>query len=117
MVSRPGEAVSGSNTGRPIMVLLDALGKRWALRLLWELNRQQPASFRELQARCENISPTSLTTRLKDLRDSHLVELTGSGYQLTEGGRTLSALLAPLDAWAQDWARRFEAADPTLPQD
>ena len=28
--------VRGSRTGRPIMVVLDVLGRRWALRVLWE---------------------------------------------------------------------------------
>jgi DNA-binding HxlR family transcriptional regulator len=30
-------AVRGSRSGRPIMVLLDLLGRRWSLRILWEL--------------------------------------------------------------------------------
>ena len=33
----PGKPVRGSKTGRPIMALLDLLGRRWALRVLWEL--------------------------------------------------------------------------------
>ena len=40
--------VRGSRTGRPIMVLLDLLGRRWTLRIVWEL-RDQPRRFRELQ--------------------------------------------------------------------
>jgi DNA-binding HxlR family transcriptional regulator len=34
---RPGTKVRGSSGGRPIMALLDLLGRRWALRILWEL--------------------------------------------------------------------------------
>ena len=30
-------SVRGSRTGRPIMALLDLLGRRWTLRILWEL--------------------------------------------------------------------------------
>ena len=40
--------VRGSRTGRPIMVLLDLLGRRWVLRIVWEL-REEPRRFRELQ--------------------------------------------------------------------
>ena len=29
--------VRGSASGRPIMVLLDLLGRRWSLRIVWEL--------------------------------------------------------------------------------
>src|SRR5256885_7052823 len=41
-------SVRGSTTGRPIMVLLDLLGRRWVLRIVWEL-RDEPRRFRELQ--------------------------------------------------------------------
>ncbi|HJV56497.1 MAG TPA: transcriptional regulator, partial [Methylomirabilota bacterium] len=34
---RPGWPVRGSRTGRPIMALMDLLGRRWALRVIWEL--------------------------------------------------------------------------------
>ena len=34
---RVGRPVRGSRTGRPIMVALDLLGRRAALRVLWEL--------------------------------------------------------------------------------
>ena len=57
-------AVPASNSGRPLMVLLDLLGRRWALRVLWEL-RDARATFRALQERCD-VSPTVLTKRLKN---------------------------------------------------
>jgi len=34
---KPGTRVRGSRTGRPIMALIDLLGRRWALRVVWEL--------------------------------------------------------------------------------
>ena len=34
---KPGRRVRGSATGRPIMALLDLLGRRMTLRILWEL--------------------------------------------------------------------------------
>ncbi|MEP3225746.1 MAG: winged helix-turn-helix transcriptional regulator [Parasphingorhabdus sp.] len=105
MTKLPGQAVRGSTTGRPVMVIMDVLGKRWTLRLLWELNRQGPGTFRELQARCEDVSPTSLNNRLKDLRNLNLIENGERGFVLTEHGLALSALLAPLDQWANGWAK------------
>lgn len=104
MARKPGEAVRGSTTGRPIMVLLDALGRRWALRILWEL-AGAPASFRDLQLRCDDVSPTVLNARLKDLRDLGLVVLTGEGYMLTGHGKELVARFRPLDEWANKWAK------------
>ena len=59
---RPGRPVRGSPSGRPIMALLDLLGRRWALRMLWEL-REGGLSFRALQERCDGVSPSVLNTR------------------------------------------------------
>ena len=86
------------------MVLLDALGRRWALRVLWEL-RDGPQTFRALRERCEDVSPTVLNDRLAELRALDLVEAAEDGYVLSEHGRELGALLLPLDAWARQWAR------------
>ena len=44
--------VRGSRTGRPIMVLLDLLGRRWALRILWEL-RGGALTSRALRTACD----------------------------------------------------------------
>ncbi|HTO69193.1 MAG TPA: helix-turn-helix domain-containing protein [Myxococcota bacterium] len=102
---RPGAPVRGSRTGRPIMAALDLLGRRWALRVLWEL-RDGAQSFRALQARCDEVSPTVLNARLRELRESGIVRhASGSGYALSEAGESLLAALAPLSDWAARWAR------------
>lgn len=102
----PGGTVRGSRTGRPIMALLDLLGKRWTLRVLWELRGGEALSFRELRARCDDMSPSVLNARLKDLRGADVVGLTDDGYQLTREGGKLLAALADLDAWAKRWDAR-----------
>lgn len=102
----PGNPVRGSDSGRPIMALLDLLGRRWSLRVLWEL-RQGPASFRELQARCEGLSPSVLNTRLGELREARLVENGADGYQLSELGEELALHCLPLAQWAQGWAQQL----------
>lgn len=101
---RPGRRVRGSASGRPIMALLDLLGRRWALRVLWEL-RVGPATFRELRDRCDEMSPSVLNTRLRELREAGIVEdeSEAGGYRLTRRGRKLLAALTPLDAWARSW--------------
>ncbi len=89
------------------MALLDLLGRRWALRILWELRDGAAPTFRELRARCEDVSPTVLNTRLAELREAGLVETSpDGGYRCTEHGRTLLDELAPLSAWATQWAKR-----------
>jgi DNA-binding HxlR family transcriptional regulator len=89
------------------MVLLDLLGRRWMLRVLWEL-RDGPMTFRALRAACEQVSPSVLNDRLAELRESRLVELReGEGYALTATAEELGELLLPLDAWAKRWAARL----------
>src|SRR5687768_9351517 len=91
----PGRRVRGSKTGHPTMALLDLLGRRWALRILWALN-DGPANFRDLQERCDSMSPSVLNQRISELREASLVETSNDGYRLTSDGAQLLELLAPL---------------------
>ena len=108
-IPQPGRPVRGSRTGRPVMVLLDLLGRRWALRILWEL-RAETLNFRELRTRCDSMSPSVLNQRLAELRDTGIVEMTDGGYCLTRDGTELLLALAPIDKWAKRWARRKHGA-------
>jgi DNA-binding HxlR family transcriptional regulator len=100
----PGQPVRGSSSGRPVMALLDLLGRRWTLRILWEL-RDQKLHFRALQSACDEVSPSVLNARIAELREARLVELqTEGGYALTKQGRELLSKLAPLATWAGKWA-------------
>ena len=96
--------VRGSQTGRPIMRLLDLLGRRWTLRIVWEL-REQPRRFRDLQDLI-GASPTIVNTRLAELREAKLVELDEAvGYRLTALGQELLQLFLPLHTWSEKWAK------------
>jgi DNA-binding HxlR family transcriptional regulator len=98
-------AVRGSTTGRPIMVLLDLLGRRWTLRILWEL-RDSALTSRALREACDDASPTVLQARLADLRQAGFVELVPSGYRLTEMGKELHRTFLPLHRFAERWKGR-----------
>jgi DNA-binding HxlR family transcriptional regulator len=99
-------SVRGSTTGRPIMVLLDLLGRRWTLRIVWEL-RDRPLTSRALRTACDEASPTVLSARLSDLRQAGLVELEpASGYRLTELGKQLLETFLPLHRFAERWSKR-----------
>lgn len=100
----PGRPVRGSRSGRPIMALLDLLGRRWTLRILWELREAEPRTFRDLQSHSGDVSSSVLATRLRELTDAGLVTNAGSGYLLTERGASLREQLLPLDSWAATWA-------------
>ena len=102
---KAGTKVRGSQTGRPIMAILDLLGRRWALRILWELHQNGPNSFRALQELCGHISPTILNARLKELRQAGIVELQGrEGYFITQQGIALGRIIEQLNRWAKGWA-------------
>ena len=60
---KPGRRVRGSATGRPIMALLDLLGRRMTLRILWEL-RDRRLTFRALQEAADT-NPSVLNARLE----------------------------------------------------
>jgi DNA-binding HxlR family transcriptional regulator len=104
--AKTGLRVRGSRTGRPIMVLLDLLGRRWTLRILWEL-REGTLTSRALRTACDEASPTVLNERLKELREADFIQLgDGGGYALTALGRELSEKFLPLHHFAEKWSRR-----------
>jgi DNA-binding HxlR family transcriptional regulator len=99
-------AVRGSRSGRPIMALLDLLGRRWSLRIIWELRDDRSLTSRALRAACDEASPTVLQTRLSELREAALVELmSGDGYRLTAIGKELVESFLPLQHFAERWSK------------
>ena len=101
----PGRRVRGSTTGRPIMALLDLLGRRWTLRILWELHAG-PQTFRGLRSACDEMSPSVLNLRLSELREAGIVEHVDGGYTLTASGRQLLGAFKPLNDWSKRWRKR-----------
>ena len=102
---RPGAPVRGSTTGRPLMAALDLLGRRWSLRILWEL-RDGPLGARSLRDRCDGMSPSVLYDRLRELTDAGLVvQRVDQCYELSEVGRSLGTALIPLEQWAHRWSK------------
>jgi DNA-binding HxlR family transcriptional regulator len=88
------------------MVAFDLLGRRWSLRILWEL-RTGPAGFRPLQALCDGMSSSVLRQRLLELTEHELVRQAEDGaYELTTMGLELGNAIRPLDQWAQRWVER-----------
>lgn len=79
---------------------LDLSGRRWALRIVWEL-RVGPLNFRALRSACGDISPSVLQSRLHELRNDQIIEkIPGLGYRLSTGGEKLFQVLAQLDKWS-----------------
>ena len=104
-MAKAKRTVRGSKTGRPIMVLLDLLGRRWTLRILWEL-REQTLTSRALREACDDASPTVLQARLHDLREAGFVDLDpAGGYSLSASGRELNGTFLPLYHFAERWKK------------
>ena len=94
------------------MALLDLLGRRMTLRVLWELSiSQTPLTFRALQAAADT-NPSVLNARLRELREKGLVARDDIGYALTDPGRSLAAVLMPLHSWAELWPQHWQDANP-----
>ncbi|MDR3542622.1 MAG: helix-turn-helix domain-containing protein [Desulfosporosinus sp.] len=113
-IPNPGKKVRGSHSGTPINALFDLLGRRWALGILWNLEKG-PCTFRNLQERCGDISPSILNSRIKDLREADLVEKSLNGYVLTQRGKELRAIILPLGKWSAVWSKEvFDYIKPGL---
>lgn len=103
-------AVRGSHSGRPVMALLDLLGRRWTLRIVWELRDDRRLTSRALRTACDEASPTIMQARLSELREAGFVELIqGDGYRLSPLGRELFETVAPLHRFAERWSKRAGA--------
>ena len=104
---QPGKPVRGSATGRPLMAALDLFGRRWTLRIVWEL-RDGELGFRPLQQRCDNMSSSVLRQRLTELLDARLLyQLPDSRYALTPLGHRAYQALRPLTRWSQEWSEEL----------
>jgi DNA-binding HxlR family transcriptional regulator len=88
----------------PLLAALDLLGRRWALRILWEL-RLGPVGARSLRSRCDDMSSSVLYERLGELVAARLVRQNEArDYELTDFGREVDDAIEPLGTWAERWA-------------
>ena len=91
------------------MALFDLVGRRWNLRIIWELHQAGgPLTFRELRAACGEISSSVLTRRLHELGDALITTHTGAGYALTATGEGLVDSMGPLLDWSRAWSKELE---------
>ena len=87
------------------MLLLDSLGRRWSLRIIWEL-QGHPKKFRALRKECDGVSPSVLNKRLGELHDLGFIKKSDDGYALTSDGESLADRLRKLDRWARRCDKR-----------
>jgi DNA-binding HxlR family transcriptional regulator len=101
---KPARPARGRVTDRAFASLLDLLGRRWALRIVWEL-RAGSLHSRALGTRC-GATPSVLHRRLRELREARMVDWQhGHGYGLSPHGCEVIKTLEPLQVWAPRWER------------
>lgn len=83
--------------------LLSLLEARYAMRVLWALRDGHAQTFRLLQDSVGGITPNTLNTRIKGLRDAGLLEHGNDGYRLTTSGNNLVKRLGDLPSFASKW--------------
>ena len=86
-----------------ISQLLALLEARYAMRVLWALRDGHAQTFRLLQDSVGGITPNTLNTRIKELREAGIVGHGSEGYSLTLAGQDLLKRLSDLQAFAARW--------------
>jgi DNA-binding HxlR family transcriptional regulator len=94
-----------STTARPLAELFELVGRRWTLRILWEL-RDRTLSFNDLRRAVGGMSQSVLVTRLTELFGAGLVADVRGGYRLTAHGASLTRELTALEGWAARWSEQ-----------
>lgn len=92
----------------PLGPLFDAMGRKWALLIVAVLGNERMMRFSELQAALLDISPRTLSDRLKDLERVGLLRRRAYAevpprveYALTAKGEALRQSLVPMLRWAE----------------
>jgi DNA-binding HxlR family transcriptional regulator len=93
-----------SKDNAAIHQLLALLEARYAMRVLWALRDGHPQTFRLLQDSVGGITPNTLNTRIKELREVGLMTHGGDGYSVTASGADLLKRLGELQPFAAKWA-------------
>lgn len=93
-----------SKENAAINQLFEKLECRYALRVLWALRDGHPQTFRLLQDSVGGITPNTLNTRIKELRECGLLEHGSDGYTVTPQGHDLLKRLSDVQAFATRWA-------------
>jgi DNA-binding HxlR family transcriptional regulator len=83
--------------------LLSLLESRYAIRVLWALKDGHPQTFRLLQDSVGGITPNTLNTRIKELREAGLMDHGSNGYFVTPMGADLLKRMGDLSAFAAKW--------------
>jgi DNA-binding HxlR family transcriptional regulator len=90
----------------PVQYALAILSGKWKLPILHALHKGSPKRFKVLEREVEGITPTMLTTQLRDLEKNGLVSRKIFAtvpptveYSTTKLGKTLQPLIGEIKKW------------------
>jgi DNA-binding HxlR family transcriptional regulator len=90
----------------PVQHALNILGGKWKLPILHALHKSSPKRFKELEREIIGITPTMLTTQLKNLEKDGIIKREAFAtvpptveYSLTELGLTVKPLVYEIKKW------------------
>jgi DNA-binding HxlR family transcriptional regulator len=99
----------------PLEGIMEIISKRWALLIIGAIGNHKTLRYNEIMKILGNISPKSLSDRLKELEHSGLLERNAFAeipprveYTLTEDGEELKKAVMPL----MDWVNRQNNRSP-----
>ena len=98
-----------------ISQLLALLEARYAIRVMWALRDGHAQTFRLLQDSVGGITPNTLNTRIKELREAGLLGHGPDGYCVTPAGADLLKRLSELPAFATKWTALQGKKKPSPP--
>jgi DNA-binding HxlR family transcriptional regulator len=102
-VQTKGKAMSAKES-IAVGQLLELLESRYAIRVLWALRDGHPQTFRLLQDSVGGITPNTLNTRIKEMREAGLLTHGNDGYVVTSSGADLLKRLGDIQAFAVKWS-------------
>ncbi|MEL7449792.1 MAG: helix-turn-helix domain-containing protein [Pseudomonadota bacterium] len=100
----------------PLALATELLCRRWTVLIVSRL-LDGCTSFNDIHRGVPRVSPSLLSTRLKELEEAGIVTRTSAGrgkrseYTLTPAGRDLNDIVDQLAVWGQHWARDMNLDD------
>ncbi len=97
--------------GCPFMDTMELLSRRYALCVLWSLQKEAPKRFNDIKKEL-GLNAVTLSQRLKEFEAAGLVTRTTHNeipprvdYALTAKGLDLLPIMDTLEAWSDKWTR------------
>ncbi len=92
---------------------VDIIGKKWSMYILFELHKGEKGEkgFNELKRKLKDITPKTLSARLKELEEQGLVQKiiddsvlpVRCEYSLTASGEEFISIIRDIKAWGLKW--------------